>query len=104
MGRISRSFKLQVLHWSVFRSCIRNLNETSARCGHTICAGCIEKLVEMALGNNVDGFTCPHCNSTQPVDIPCQTNWILKSHMLLSSSITEQSKLVEPNLSRAISA
>ena len=50
-------------------------------CGHTICAGCIEKLVEVALRNNLDSFNCPHCNSTQPVDSPCPTLWILKSHI-----------------------
>ncbi len=66
-------------------------------CGHTICAGCIEQLTEVALRNNSDCFQCPYCDSRQPVDSPCPTNWILKSHIDgLRSSVKVKRKRPTP--------
>jgi hypothetical protein len=50
-------------------------------CGHTFCAGCIFRFATGAQMENRDSFACPVCNHRQPIDGPCPTNWVIKSHV-----------------------
>jgi hypothetical protein len=50
-------------------------------CGHTFCAGCIDRFAMCAQMDNRDSFACPVCNHRQPIDGPCPTNWVIKSHI-----------------------